>query len=128
MDAAATCTEAAEADTTASEAEGTEADGDAAPHEQTPSRTFTPPESLEEAMRCGRGSQVKEYGSNIFIRFSNGYRAIYDKETERKVDNEKKFCRDLVTFDPAFRNVKLKNNTHAHIKAVMERIPSTSKK
>ena len=128
VDAAATCTEAAEADTTASEAEGTEADGDAAPHEQTPSRTFTPPESLEEAMRCGRGSQVKEYGSNIFIRFSNGYRAIYDKETERKVDNEKKFCRDLVTFDPAFRNVKLKNNTHAHIKAVMERIPSTSKK
>lgn len=119
VDAAATCTEAAEADTSASQAEGTEAD-DAAPREQKSSRTFTPPESLAEAMRCNV-SQVKEYNNNVFIRFSLGKYAIYDKESATKLTNQIQFCRSLVASDPLFRNVTLPEdyNTYQSISAIM---------
>lgn len=125
VDAAASCTEAAEADTTASEAEGTEADGDAAPHEQTPSRTFTPPESLEEAMRCNV-SQVKEYRNSVFIRFSLGKYAVYDKESATKITNQIRFCRSLVASDPLFRTVTLPEdyNTYQSISAIMAVLPN----
>lgn len=124
VDAAATCTEAAEADTSASEAEGAEADGDAAPHEQTPSRTFTPPESLEEAMRCNV-SQVKEYRNSVFIRFSLGKYAVYDKESATKITNQIRFCRSLVASDPLFRTVTLPEdyNTYQSISAIMAVLP-----
>ena len=125
VDAAATCTEAAEADTSVSEAEGAEADGDAAPHEQTPSRTFTPPESLEEAMRCNV-SQVKEYRNSVFIRFSLGKYAVYDKESATKITNQIRFCRSLVASDPLFRTVTLPEdyNTYQSISAIMAVLPN----
>ena len=124
VDAAASCTEAAEADTSASEAEGAAADGDAAPHEQTPSRTFTPPESLEEAMRCNI-SQVKEYRNSVFIRFSLGKYAVYDKESATKITNQIRFCRSLVASDPLFRTVTLPEdyNTYQSISAIMAVLP-----
>lgn len=125
VDAAASCTEAAEADTSASEAEGAAADGDAAPHEQTPSRTFTPPESLEEAMRCNV-SQVKEYRNSVFIRFSLGKYAVYDKESATKITNQIRFCRSLVASDPLFRTVTLPEdyNTYQSISAIMAVLPN----
>lgn len=125
VDATASCTEAAEADTSVSEAEGTEADGDAAPHEQTPSRTFTPPESLEEAMRCNV-SQVKEYRNSVFIRFSLGKYAVYDKESATKITNQIRFCRSLVASDPLFRTVTLPEdyNTYQSISAIMAVLPN----
>lgn len=125
VDAAATCTEAAEADTTASETEGAEADGDAAPHEQTPSRTFTPPESLEEAMRCGKISQIEEYENNIFVEFfikgRSPYYAVYEKATASKIKNQVKFCEKLIASDPLFRTVTLPEsyNTYKCIGAIM---------
>ena len=124
VDAAASCTEAAEADTSASEAEGAAADGDAAPHEQTPSRTFTPPESLAEAMRCNV-SQVKEYRNSVFIRFSLGKYAVYDKESATKITNQIRFCRSLVASDPLFRTVTLPEdyNTYQSISAIMAVLP-----
>lgn len=124
VDAAASCTEAAEAHTSASEAEGAEADGDAAPHEQTPSRTFTPPESLEEAMRCNV-SQIREYRNSVFIRFSLGKYAVYDKESATKITNQIRFCRSLVASDPLFRTVTLPEdyNTYQSISAIMAVLP-----
>lgn len=125
VDATASCTEAAEADTSASEAEGAAADGDAAPHEQTPSRTFTPPESLAEAMRCNV-SQVKEYRNSVFIRFSLGKYAVYDKESATKITNQIRFCRSLVASDPLFRTVTLPEdyNTYQSISAIMAVLPN----
>lgn len=115
VDAAATCTEAEEADRAA---KGTEAHDDAA-REQKSSRIFTP-ESLTEAMRCNV-SLVKEYKNSVFIRFSLGKYAVYDKETATKIANQKQFCRSLAASDPLFRNVELPEdyNTHQCISALM---------
>lgn len=110
VDAAAACTEA----------EGAEANGDAAPREQTSSRTFTPPESLEEAMRC-KASQVEDYRNSIFIKFSSGNYAVYNKDSATKITNQIQFCRTLVASDPLFRNVELPENynTYQCIGAIM---------
>ena len=120
VDATASCTEAAEADTTASEAEGTEADGDAAPHEWTSFRTATPPESLEEAMRCGH-LQREEYNNAVFIKFDSIKYAVYDKESATKITNQRQFCRSLVASDPLFQSVRLlkEYNTYQCISAIM---------
>ena len=122
VNADAFCTEPAEADNDAKDAEGTEADGDLAPSDKT--RTFTPPQSLDEAMRC-KVSQVKEYGNNIFIKFSSGNYAVYGKESATKITNQIQFCHTLVASDPLFRIVKLPDdyNTYQCISAVMAVLP-----
>lgn len=119
VDAAASCTDAAGADTAVSEAEGTEAGG-AAPREQTSSRTFTPPELLAEAMRYGV-LQREEYNNAVFIKFVSGKYAVYDKESATKIRNQIQLCRSLVASDPLFRNVTLPEdyNTYQSIGAIM---------
>lgn len=120
VDVAASCTEAAEADKTAKETEGRETDGNAAPREQNASRTFTPPESLEEAMSYGP-LQREEYNNAVFIKFDSVKYAVYDKESATKITNQRQFCRSLVASDPLFRSVTLPKdyNTYQSISAIM---------
>lgn len=120
VDAAASCSEPEETVDAAAEADGTDADGNAAPRGQTPSRIFTPPESLEEAMRYGI-SQTEEYRNSIFVKFDSGKYAVYNKESTSKIRNQIQFCRSLVASDPLFRNVRLPEayNTYQCISAIM---------
>ncbi len=106
VDAATACTEA-------KEAEGAESNGDTAPREQTSFQTFTPPESLEEAMRC-KASHVGVYGNSIFIKFSSGNYAVYNKDPATKITNQIQFCRTLVASDPLFHTMELPENYNTY--------------
>lgn len=114
VDAAAACTEAEEANNAATtEAKGAEANGDAVPREQTSFRTFTPPESLEEAMRR-KASHVEVYGNSIFIKLSSGNYAVYNKDAATKITNQIQFCRTLVASDPLFHTMELPENYNTY--------------
>lgn len=111
VDAAATCTETPETD---EGAEGTEANGNTPSRGKTSSRNFTPPESLEEAMRCDV-LQTVEHNNFIFIKFNQQHYAVYDKEAKTKITNQKQLCRDFVASDPLFRNVELQKGDHTYL-------------
>ena len=117
IDAAATCTEEPEADEITEEME---ADGSATSPDKTSSQSFTPPESLAEAMRC-KISQVKEYKNNVFIKFSSGNYAVYSRNSATKITNQIQLCRTLVASDSLFHSVTLPEdyNTYQCIRDVM---------
>ena len=117
IDAAATCTEEPEADEVTEEME---ADDSATSPDKTSSQSFTPPESLAEAMRC-KISQVKEYKNNVFIKFSSGNYAVYSRNSATKITNQIQLCRTLVASDSLFHSVTLPEdyNTYQCIRDVM---------
>ena len=120
VDITASCMAPQKPDSAATGAEKAQGDGDATLREHKPYRTFTPPELLEEAMRC-KASQVEEYKNSVFIRFSSGNYAVYSKASAAKIANQIQFCRALVASDPLFRGVALPEgyNTYQCIGAIM---------
>ena len=118
IDAAATCTEDPEADEVAEEME---ADYDSATsRDKTSSPNFTPPESLDEAMRCAV-LQTEEYKDIVFIKFDSQHYAIYDNRSKNKIPNQRQFCLKFVDSDSLFRDVKLQEGctTYQCIRAIM---------
>ena len=118
IDAAATCTEDPEAYEVIEEMEAD--DGSATSHDKTSSPNFTPPESLDEAMRYNV-LQTEEYKNIVFIKFDSQHYAIYDNRSKNKIPNQRQFCLKFVDSDSLFRNVKLQDGctTYQCIRAVM---------
>lgn len=117
IDAAATCTEEPDAYEVIEEME---ADGSAPSRDKTSSQSFTPPESLDEAMQCSV-LQTEEHKDIVFIKFDSQHYAIYDNRSKNKIPNQRQFCLKFVDSDSLFRDVKLQEDwtTYQCIRAIM---------
>lgn len=105
-------------------------EGSVSPGEPYSSVRFIPPASLDELMENKEIIlQRKKYKNAIFIVFTSQNYAIYNVDTGKKIDSQKKYCKNLIESDPFFASVVFDSKdptTYQYIREIIKLIPSVS--